>query len=171
MKALVILALIGFGTYWLIADDNSFVKASVLDRVYGDRPEDVRYVEGRLSLSANGRDIDMIAFIRLRAWDDCEETSREMMDAVTGDCPVCTFEVKSCTNRLPARYARLFEDKPVRVPYLSYEAADATERDIRFIAWGLNRQEADYVCTRMVESLEPIAKNQPACIAPDQSPR
>ncbi len=166
MKVLVILAMIGFGIYWVAADDGSFVKASVLDRVYGDKAEDTRYVEGRLHVSAGGRDVDMIAFIRLRAWDDCEEASSKMMDAVTGDCPECTFEVKDCRNELSSRYARLFEKKPARLPYLSYDAADATERDIRLITWGLNQQEASLACAMMVESLQEIAKNQPVCVAP-----
>jgi hypothetical protein len=165
MKIFIVLALMGFSVYWISAENDSFVKASILDRFYGDKAEDSKYLEGRLNMSEDGISLDVVMLVRLRAWDDCGEISKKIIDSKIGKCPGCTFEIKECTGKLSKRYAKLFDNKPAQTSYLSYDAADATERDMRMLTWGLNREQARMACSMLVNSTGQRTKNQPLCIA------
>ena len=166
MKIFVFLGFITFGIYWLVADDNSLVKASILDRLYGDKEEDAKYLEGRLSVSENGHKLDVVMLVRLRVWDDCEKVSTNLLSSIIGKCPSCTFDIRECTNTLSNRYVKLFENEPSKTTYLSYNAADATERDMRMFTWGLNQDQASMACTMLVKSTDGHTQNTPVCIGP-----
>ena len=107
------------------------------------------YGELRGAANIEGRDIEMVAFVRSTSETDCQVRARIAVDEALEGCPTCTMQPATCKNELPPRYARLFEDVPIPSTYLSMTAGNAGERDVRMVVYGLTDREGELICEQL----------------------
>jgi hypothetical protein len=129
--------------------------------------EDPVYAEVRVTMESQGREIEMVLFIRSASEADCRGRARESWKGALAGCPGCNFRFEDkCHADLPPRYARLFDDVPIPSTYLSATAANSNERDGRLVVYGLTDAEGKMVCETVREQVKKEYQGTTRCIAP-----
>ena len=65
--------------------------------------------------------------------------------------------------RLSPRYAKLFDNEPTFVTYLSMARGDRRERETRLLYWGVSMEESDKVCDE-VSKMQSRRKGAVTCV-------
>ena len=79
-------------------------------------------------------------------------------------CPTCTFQSSECKRKLEPRYMQLFDNEPTYTTYLAMTRNSRFERDGRLIVWGLNDQEAQWLCSNMAKDIQKKYQGTVKCI-------
>jgi hypothetical protein len=138
---IIVLAVIGF-----------FVKAR-LDKVNPAVIEHPVYAEMRVDAKEGSRELNIALFAKAVDLDDCNLRAEKTWSKVLSGCPSCVMSPVKCTNELPARYARLFENVAIPSTYLALTRGSRLERDGRMVVYGLTRDEGLAVCEQMRTSI------------------
>ena len=76
--------------------------------------------------------------------------------------PTISFADHKCEETPTTRNARLFENSPTHVTFLSASRSKRTERETRMIFWGISVQESTDLCNAMIKRYPP---NRATCVA------
>lgn len=109
------------------------------------------FAEIRMSLDARGRSFEQVLFAKTANPADCKRYSQFIVDGLqkkqaNDASPPWVLKSMDCKPELESRHARLFDNQPSFVTYLSMARGHRTERETRLIYWGVSPQEADRVC-------------------------
>jgi hypothetical protein len=113
------------------------------------------YAEIRLSLSAGGRDLEMVLLAKTTGEAECSSASTGV-GLIKRQVEASHWKIKSteCKAELAPRYAGMFEGRPTHLTYLSIARGARTEREIRMVNWGLSAGESDKLCDDMVAVMQ-----------------
>lgn len=107
------------------------------------------FAEIRINMAVSGREIEAAIFGKTTDEADCRARSLRVSDHLKVNCPYCVIQSSECKPSLAPRYAKFFDDIPTSATYLSMNASNRGERDVRMILWGLTGNEGDTVCEQM----------------------
>lgn len=126
------------------------------------------YAEVHMSLGARDRSFEQVWLAKTVDQMDCkkysQETLRHLFEGQASDNGE-NWQVQSseCKAELAPRYAKLFDNEPTFLTYLSMARGDRHEREVRLIYWGLSLEESDRVCDG-VSKLQSSSKGAVTCI-------
>jgi hypothetical protein len=159
-KIIIALAMIGGGFGWLhvLQKRNPEVIAKP---VYG---------EFRVKGDTPGGDIEAVMFVKAVDQQECQEGMRVLGGPLPPElkdgCPTCRIVKAECKPELAPRYARLFDDQPSFVTYVSIARGARTEREYRMIFWGVTAAESAQLCDAFQPELQKKRKGAVKCIHP-----
>jgi hypothetical protein len=108
------------------------------------------YAVIRFRTDIHDRTIDAVAYARTNDETECQHGSDKMVERVLNpersNGPAWTLQSSECKTELDAHSAKLFDNKPINVAYLSAAPGGGTEREFRLIFWGVTVQEGDLIC-------------------------
>jgi hypothetical protein len=146
-----------------------FVAKSRLDKVNPAVIEHPVYAELRVDAKEGIREINIALFAKAVDLDDCNLRSEKTWSKVLSGCPTCQLSPVKCTNELPPRYARLFDNVAIPSPYLAFTRGSRFERDGRMVVYGLTRDEGIAVCEQIRGSVpKDVYTGTLECIAPSE---
>ena len=152
----IVLAVIGF-----------LVKGR-LDKANPEVIEHPVYAEMRLDAKEGIREINVALFAEAVDLDDCNLRTQKTWAKVLSGCPTCVLSTPKCTDSLPPRYAKLFNNVPIPSTYLAFTRGSRFERDGRMVVYGLTRDEGLAVCEQMRQVASNEYKGTLQCIAPSE---
>ena len=164
---LVFLLIIGAGAYvWKNRQPDSAQKQS------SDVIANPVYAEARVKMSVMGREIEGVMLGKTVDQADCQkniETIKRQMEIQSPHiCPTCRVETTTqCKTELLPRYARLFDNEPTSVSYISLGQGDPSEREYRLIYWGVTVEESGRLCSA-VPQIQRGRKGVVTCIRSPQ---
>ena len=109
------------------------------------------YAVMRFRTEFQDRSIDMVSLTKTFDQEDCRNGSDKVVDRMLRyqhpDGGLLWQLVSSeCKAVLDARSAKLFDNIPTYVNYVSATPGAASEREVRLIFWGLTADEGDVMC-------------------------
>jgi hypothetical protein len=115
------------------------------------------YAVNRFRTDFHDRTIDLVAYAKTIDQAECQHGSDVVVEKVLNPehpngGPVWRLQSSECKPELDAHSAKLFDNKPINVPYLSATPGAATEREVRVIFWGVTVQEGDRVCDELTRN-------------------
>ncbi len=147
------------------------ISALAFDKQKKDREKELArkpaYLDARLKMSFQDRSLDSVMFVKALDEADCQQQSRVLEDALKKGaesiCPTCKFQQAECKEELAPRYAKLFDDVPTSVTYLSLSRGSSDEREARVIYWGVSVEESDKLCNA-VPQFQKGRKGKVSCV-------
>ena len=155
-SVVIVLGVIGFGA------------KSYLDKSNPDVIKDPVYAEMRMTAKEGIREIEVALFAEAVDMDDCNTRTEKTWKKVMSGCPTCEIGPPKCTDDLPPRYARLFDNVAIPSTYLSFTRGSRYERNGRMVVYGLTRDEGLVVCEMMRKTAAEEYKGTLECIAPSE---
>lgn len=114
------------------------------------------YAEARMTMESPGRSVEGVMIAKTADQSDCQKhiqlLERQLAKQIPDVCPTCKLQSSECKAELPSRYAKLFDNVPTHVTYLSFARGDRSEREFRLIYWGVTAQESDGLCEGVSEA-------------------
>jgi hypothetical protein len=112
------------------------------------------YAVVRFRAEIHDRTFDMVALAKTFDQEDCQHGSDDLVDRMQkrehqNGAPVWQLVSSECKSVLDSRSARLFDNKPTFVNYVSATPGDSSEREVRLIFWGVTAQEGDIMCSEV----------------------
>jgi hypothetical protein len=109
------------------------------------------YAVMRFRTEFQDRSVDMVALVKTFDQEDCRTGSDKSVDRVLRpEHPdgglVWQLVSSECKSVLDSRSAKLFDNIPTYVNYVSAAPGAASEREIRLIFWGVTADEGDMMC-------------------------
>lgn len=134
-----------------------------------DRIDQPEYAEIRVTLNAQGRELEMALFAAMASEEECRNRTQRVWDNVISGCSRCSSQVKECRTELPPRYAKLFANTPIASTYLSFTHGSKTERDGRMVIYGLTAQEGNLLCEQMKQQFAARYTGKLECVPSNQN--
>jgi len=108
------------------------------------------YAETRMTVDASGTLIEGVMLGETMDDADCQKQLKiiesEMNEMGSRVCPTCKIQTSVCKSELLPRYAKLFDNEPTHLTYLSLAKGSPDEREYRLIYWGLTVQQSEQLC-------------------------
>jgi hypothetical protein len=109
------------------------------------------FAEIRMTLNARGRTFEQVLFAKTVDDADCKKYSKNVIDDLqkkqsNDSAGQWLVKLSECKPELAPRYAKLFDDEPTFVTYISMARGDRREREMRLLYWGVSVEESDRVC-------------------------
>lgn len=163
MYKLIVIALLAGGLYY--SYENGHLEG-LGDFMSADSGEIQNPVYARLSVDirAEGREIEGIAFGRMRSQAECEQRTQQEMRDMIRQCPQCEVSEATCTDSLAARELSHFEQRPTHLTYLYGSPGSRDEREFAMIFWGLTVDEARMLCAMVEQGLSREYSGELSCI-------
>lgn len=155
MKKLFILIVLGLGTYaaWKHFGGGNPAASSI--------PANPVYAEFRVKFPD---DIELAGFGRMDSLEDCEtRADRFWRDVLASGAQVEMTSVK-CGSQLPARFQALFENKTAYATYIAMDRGNSSERDGRFLIYGVPSSEVMKHCPAFIDSIKQRFSGEVRCI-------
>ncbi len=125
------------------------------------------YAETRVKMEFPGRSAEAIMFAKTVDQADCQKLvqtmERQLESQMQSVCPACKAPTSECKAELAPRYARLFDDAPAAVTYVSMARGQRSEREHRLIYWGVSVAESDRLCD-MLPGFQKGRKGTVTCV-------
>ncbi|AMO25066.1 hypothetical protein GCM10027034_04910 [Ramlibacter solisilvae] len=161
-KLLLLLLVVGAAVYsW-----RSRQEARELDAKHPVVISNPVYAEVRVTMNAGSRSIEGVVLAKTVDQADCEQFSQQLVGKLSGNqggAPSLQLQSRECKAALTPRNARLFDNEPTFVTYVSAARGERTEREIRWIYWGVTADESDRTCG-IVPHLQKGWKGTVSCI-------
>jgi hypothetical protein len=159
-KLIIFIFIVGAALYLFQRHQQSLLNPEVISHP--------TYAEIHMNLDARNRTFEQVLFAETVDEADCKKYSKEVVENMqkaqasdsAGRWIVSSSE---CKTELAPRHARLFDNKPTFVTYLSMARGDRREREARLIYWGVSSEESDRVCDG-VSKLQSGRKGTVTCI-------
>jgi len=152
----IVLAVVGFGV------------KSYLDKSNPAVIQNPVYAEMRIDATFGIREINVVLFGEAVSMDDCNMRTENTWKEVMSGCPTCEISPPKCTDDLPPRYARLFDNVAIPSTYLAFSRGSRLERNGRLVVYGLTRDEGLAVCEQLRSSAAANYSGKMECIAPSE---
>jgi len=109
------------------------------------------YAVMRFRTEFHDRSIDMVTLAKTFDQEDCLHGSENVVDSMLRyqhpeGGPAWHLVSSECKSVLDARSAKLFDNIPTYVNYVSAAPGAASEREVRLIFWGITADEGDLMC-------------------------
>jgi hypothetical protein len=108
------------------------------------------YAEARVKMDFPGRSVEGVMLAKTADEADCQKhiqiLERQLESLAASVCPTCKLQSSQCKAELPNRLAKLFDNTPTSVTYLSLARGERSEREFRVIYWGVTADESDRLC-------------------------
>ena len=130
--------------------------------------KDPVYLEVRVIIDAGSRSIESVALAETTDAQDCRQFSDKVMPMLAraqkeSAGPKITVKSQECKAELSPRYKMLFDNEPSFLTYVSAARGARSEREMRFIYWGVSVEESDLVCGAL-SGLKRNWKGEVSCI-------
>ena len=113
MNKLAIVLVLVAAAYGVYAKFGTRITESACGFMQTQQQGRTRYFEGRVGLSAAGRDFQMVVYARLKPWDDGEKTGAQFVKETLKNCENSDIEAVRCKDRLWPRHRAMFDKQPV----------------------------------------------------------
>jgi hypothetical protein len=159
-KLIILLCIVGAAIYLFQRQRQSSLDPEVISHP--------TYAEIHMNLDARSRTFEQVMFAKTVDEADCKKYSKEVVESLQkaqASDPAGQWIVKSseCKSELAPRHAKLFDNEPTFVTYLSMARGDRREREARLIYWGVSSEESDRVCDG-VSKMQSGRKGTVTCI-------
>lgn len=128
------------------------------------------YAEVRVTADAPRGPIEMVIFSKTVDQEECQRKIHVLGGAlppeILDNCPTCKVVKSECKPELAPRYARLFDDEPSFVTYVSFARGGWTEREFRMIFWGVTAAESAQLCDALRPRAQKMRTGAVKCIHP-----
>ncbi len=125
------------------------------------------YAEARVDLQVQGRELNMVLLGKMVDEDDCAARGELFWRHALEDCHECQFIRYECKPALSDIYQPLFANQPTRTSYIKLERGNRFERDGRMLVWGLNKFEAEWLCSFLQAKMKQTYNGQVGCVDGD----
>lgn len=126
------------------------------------------YADVRIKAEMPAGAFEFVMFAHAADQADCQVGIAILRDSLTPEimkkCPKCAIVKSECTPHLVPRYAKLFDNEPGSVSYISVGRGIEAERELRIIFWGLTAEQSDKFCTDLVPQLQMSNRGHVRCI-------
>jgi hypothetical protein len=138
-------------------------------KVLGDNPSVITnpvYMESRFDIDIpnTSRELEVVFIGEMASQDDCAKRKSYYLDDLLGKCPTCTIKLTECKSDIHNRYKNLFSNREAHTTYLSLTKGSRFERNGRLVVWGLNDQEANFVCANIKGKIKEKYTGTAKCI-------
>ena len=157
-KLLLVLVLLAGGYYWFSHRQDQEVIGAIENPVY---------VEARVDLQIQGRELNMVLLGKMVDEEDCSARGERFWRNTLEDCHECQFVSYECKPELSENYQALFDNQQSRTSYVRLDRGNNDERDGRMLVWGLNKYEADMLCSFLKEKMKSSYSGQVGCVDGD----
>ena len=104
------------------------------------------YAEVRFGAQIHDRSFTMVALAKTFDQNDCKRMTDDLVGRMQSGQEVWQLISSDCKSMLDTRSARLFDNKPTFVNYVSASPGSSSEREERLLFWGVTAQEGELVC-------------------------
>ena len=148
-KLLLVLVLLAGGYYWFTHQQG---------REGIEAIENPVYAEARVDLQVQGRELNMVLLGKMVDEEDCSARGERFWRDTLEECTECQFVRYECQPELDENYQALFANQQTRT---SYVRLDRGNND------GLNKYEADMLCSFLKEKMKTHYSGQVSCVDGD----
>jgi hypothetical protein len=130
------------------------------------------YVEVRVLMQAEQREIELVAIEERPAASDCE--NRVAGNRVAAMCPSkgknknvsCTLKSLECSREVEPRYRKMLDQQPVSTHYAHMQIEDGSAKPRRAVVlgWGMTEDESLFLCNAIRESASKKTGGTVTCI-------
>lgn len=127
------------------------------------------YLEMRINIGNDERTVEAVALMQTVNDGDCRKFSGKAMSMLDRQIAKTNQNVKvslksiECKTELSPRNARLFDNEPTFLTYVSAARGNRFEREMRWIYWGTSVEESEMVCG-LVPNFQAHLKGKVSCI-------
>lgn len=157
-KLLLVLVLLAGGYYWFTHQQG---------REGIEAIENPVYAEARVDLQVQGRELNMVLLGKMVDEEDCSARGERFWRDTLEECTECQFVRYECQTELDENYLALFANQQTRTSYVRLDRGNNDERDGRMLVWGLNKYEADMLCSFLKEKMKTHYSGQVSCVDGD----
>jgi hypothetical protein len=153
LLALILLGALGYFAYGKYQADA--VPTEIVDPVFA---------EMRVDVKAQGRELEFVLYGKMADEEDCRTRAGIVWDKAIAGCRECDLAVTNCRKELAPRYAKLFDDQPIRSTYMSFTRGNQDERDGRMVIYGLTADEGDAICEMIRKQAQAEYSGKVECV-------
>ena len=151
MKILIVIALIAGGLYFVITKHSPF--QTELTEPY--------FVEIRVKDKTTG--VELVGFGKMLSYEDC--MGRAAIFWANAFKEIGKAEASaSCNKELPKRYEPLFNNQQFRASYLVFEKGTESERDGRFVIYGVPSSIVSKECSKIINKIKQTYQGKVFCV-------
>ncbi|MCL2021118.1 MAG: hypothetical protein FWG81_03215 [Betaproteobacteria bacterium] len=128
------------------------------------------YAEVRMTMDVERRNVEVVLFLQTANEMECKESSRVLLERLKkykrsgkSGAELWVFKSSECKSELSPRYAKLFDNEPTFLTYLSLSRGNRLEREGRIIFWGLSVEESNIICD-LSPKLQDLLEGDVTCI-------
>lgn len=163
MYKLIVIALLAGGLYYSHENGHLDGLGNFMSADSGEIRNPV-YARLSVDIRAEGREIEGIAFGKMRSQAECEQRTQQEMRDMIRQCPQCEMSEATCTDSLAKRELAYFAQRPTHLTYLYGRPGSRDEREFAMIFWGLTVEEARMLCTMVEQGLSGEYSGELSCI-------
>ncbi|MDX5333197.1 MAG: hypothetical protein LPK58_04035 [Gammaproteobacteria bacterium] len=163
MYKLIVIALLAGGLYYSHENGHLDGLGNFMSADSGEIRNPV-YARLSVDIRAEGREIEGIAFGKMRSQAECEQRTQQEMRDMIRQCPQCEMSEATCTDSLAKRELAYFAQRPTHLTYLYGRPGSRDEREFAMIFWGLTVEEARMLCTMVEQGLSREYSGELSCI-------
>jgi hypothetical protein len=152
MKAIILVIVLGAAAYYVLANHSPFQLVET----------DPHYAEIRVNVP--GTSVQLVGFGKMHSKEDCLARSVIVWSEVFKKTGKLDLVKNDCNKELSPRYSALFENKPFHATYLVFEKGDNSERDGRFIIFGVPSSIVAKECSKIIDSAKTRYRGKVYCI-------
>lgn len=123
---------------------------------------DPHFIEIRVAV--NNTNIQLLGFGKMFSQEDCLARSARVWVDVFKEAGEINLVNTKCSKTLPARYAKLFDNKPITASYLVFEKGNNSERDGRFIFYGIPSSHVVKECNKIIAQAKKNYRGNVYCV-------
>ena len=122
----------------------------------------------RVNVENADRTLEMVVLVQTVNGAECERSSPKAlkmlgMEIEKANSPEVKLKSVACKAELSPSHARLLENEPGLLTYVSAARGDRSERETRWIMWGMSAEESEMVCG-LVPQLQKSLRGKVTCI-------
>jgi len=126
------------------------------------------YLEMRVNVENADRTLEVVVLIQAANDAECQKYSPKAlkmmgMEIEKANSPAVKLKSVACKAELSPSHARLFDNEPGLLTYVSAARGDRSGREIRWIMWGMSAEESEMVCG-LVPQLQKNLRGKVTCI-------
>lgn len=152
MKVILIIIALCAAAYYLLANHSPFQVVET----------DPHYAEIRVNVP--GTSVQLVGFGKMFSREDCQLRSAAIWADVFRRTGKLDLVKSDCSKELAPRYRSLFENKPFHATYLVFEKGNNSERDGRFIIFGVPSSVVANECSKIINSAKTRYSGKVYCV-------
>jgi hypothetical protein len=126
--------------------------------------DDPVFAEMRVDIKVPGRELNFVLYGKMASELECRTRAAIVWGKAMAGCKECSLATATCSKELAPRYAKLFDNQPIRSTYMSFTRGAQDERDGRMVIYGLTADEGDAICDTVRKQAQTQYEGKIECI-------
>ena len=152
MKIIILIIALSAGAYYVLANHSPF-QLTETDPYFGE-----------VRVNVPDTSVQLVGFGKMFSREDCLARSAIVWADVFKETGKLDLVKSECSKSLSPRYNKLFENKPFHATYIVFEKGNRSERDGRFVIFGVPSSVVAKECGKIIASAKQRYTGKVYCV-------